>query len=257
MVNDSEPVLLSSRDPADPDVAPAPADPAPTSGQAATGTPTPSAAASTSTPPGTHNLTADRPTAAREYADRLHQLQGKRWKKILNVQLPWKLHLKFLKPGRTLDVGCGAGRNLGYLPSGSVGVDHNPYSVATARANGGEAYTDGEFFADPVMTAPGGFDAILAAHLVEHLTPAEARTVLGHYLPMVRPGGRVVFFTPQERGYASDPTHVAFTGFGELAGLCADLGLEVERRYSFPFPRWTGKLFIYNEFVLIGRVPVS
>ncbi len=197
------------------------------------------------------------PTADRDYADRLNRLQGKRWKKLLHVQLPWKLHLRALKLGRTLDVGCGNGRNLSYLPAGSVGVDHNPFSVATARAAGGEAYTDAEFFADDRLTAPGGFDALLAAHLVEHLTVAEARTVLGSYLPVVRPGGRVVFFTPQERGYASDPTHVAFTGFAELAALCADLGLSVQRRYSFPFPRWAGKLFIYNEFVLIATVPAG
>ena len=196
-------------------------------------------------------------TAEKEYADRLNRLQGKRWKKILNVQLPWKLHVRFLKLGRTLDVGCGNGRNLSYLPAGSVGVDHNPYSVSTARDNGGEAYTDGEFFADPALTAPGGFDSILAAHLVEHLTPDEARTVLGSYLPTVKAGGKVVFFTPQERGYASDATHVAFTGFDELAALCADLGLEVQRKYSFPFPRWAGKLFIYNEFILVARVPAG
>ncbi len=203
------------------------------------------------TAPGSESMP---PTADKDYADRLNRLQGRRWKKILNVQLPWKLHLRFLRMGRTLDVGCGNGRNLGYLPAGSVGVDHNPYSVRTARRHG-PAFTDGEFFADPQLTAPGGFDAILAAHLVEHLTPAEARSVLRSYLPMLRPGGKVVFFTPQERGYASDPTHVVFTGTAELTALCADLGLTVQRTYSFPFPRWAGKLFIYNEFVVVATAP--
>ncbi|MEP6980971.1 MAG: methyltransferase [Nakamurella sp.] len=195
-------------------------------------------------------------TADKDYADRLDRLQGKRWKKILNVQLPWKLHLRFLKMGRTIDVGCGNGRNLSYLPAGSVGVDHNPFSVATARGHG-EAYTDDEFFADPTLTATAGFDSLLAAHLIEHLTREEARTVVGSYLPVLKPGGKVVFFTPQERGYASDPTHVAFTGFAELTALCADLGLQVQRSYSFPFPRWTGKFFIYNEFVVVAGTPAS
>lgn len=196
------------------------------------------------------------PTADKDYADRLNRLQGKRWKKILNVQLPWKLHLRFLRMGRTIDVGCGNGRNLSYLPEGSVGVDHNPFSVATARSHG-EAYTDDEFFADPALTATAGFDSLLAAHLIEHLTGEEARTVVGSYLSVLKPGGKVVFFTPQERGYASDPTHVAFTGFTELTALCADLGLQVNRSYSFPFPRWTGKLFIYNEFVVVASRPLS
>lgn len=192
-------------------------------------------------------------TAVKEYADRLNRLQGKRWKKLLNVQLPWKLHLKRLDLGRTLDVGCGNGRNLSYLRSDSVGVDHNPFSVATARSIGGDAFTDAEFFAAPELTRPGGFDSILAAHLVEHLTEAEARVVIGSYLPMLKVGGRVVFFTPQERGYASDPTHVVFTDFAALAALSADLGLTVDRHYSFPFPRSTGKLFIYNEFIVVAR----
>ncbi|AZI58373.1 class I SAM-dependent methyltransferase [Nakamurella antarctica] len=194
-------------------------------------------------------------TADRAYADRLNALQGKRWKKLLNVQLPWQLHIRRLAMGRTLDVGCGNGRNLSRLDAGSVGVDHNPYSVQTARALGCEAYTVDEFFADPAVAKPGSFDSILAAHLVEHLQPPEAREILSSYLPMLRPGGRVVFFTPQERGYASDATHVAFTGFDELRQLSHDLGLDVVKHYSFPFPRFTGKAFIYNEFILIATVP--
>lgn len=208
------------------------------------------------------DLTPDKPagadaavaaTAAKEYADRLNRLQGKRWKKLLNVQLPWKLHMKRLNLGRTLDVGCGNGRNLNYLRSDSVGVDHNPFSVATARAIGGDAYTVEDFFAVPEFTTPGGFDSILGAHLIEHLTVVEAREVIGSYLPVLRSGGRVVFFTPQERGHASDATHLAFTGFAELRRLCDDLGLVNDRQYSFPFPRWAGKAFIYNEFIHIAH----
>jgi hypothetical protein len=32
-------------------------------------------------------------------------------------------------------------------------------------------------------------------------------------------------------------------------------GLTVERAYSFPFPRMAGKVFTYNEFVMVGRLP--
>jgi SAM-dependent methyltransferase len=196
-------------------------------------------------------------TAERAYADRLNRLQGKRWKKLLNVQLPWKLHIKRLNLGRTLDVGCGNGRNLTYLRSDSVGVDHNAYSVATARSVGGTAFTVDEFFASPELARPDSFDSLLAAHLIEHLEPAEARSIIGSYLPMLKPGGRAIFITPQERGYASDETHVVFVRFEELRALCDDLGLVTEKSYSFPFFRWLGKLFIYNEFVLIARKPAS
>jgi SAM-dependent methyltransferase len=195
------------------------------------------------------------PTANRDYAERLTRLQGKRWKKLLHVQAPWHANLAVMRLGRCLDVGCGNGRNLGYLPEGSVGVDHNPYSVDAARRAGHEAYTVEEFFADDELTKPGSFDSLLAAHLIEHLQPAEARTILASYLPMVRSRGRVVFITPQERGYASDPTHVAFTDFAALRELSADLGLQVLTAHSFPFPRRTGKVFLYNEFHVIALVP--
>jgi 2-polyprenyl-3-methyl-5-hydroxy-6-metoxy-1,4-benzoquinol methylase len=163
--------------------------------------------------------------------------------------------MRRLKLGRVLDVGCGNGRNLRYVDAGSVGVDHNPYSIETAREAGVIAYTDGDFFADPALAAPASFDSLLAAHLVEHLQLDEAREILGSYVPMIRPGGRAVFITPQERGYASDATHVVFADFEVVAQLCRDLGLDVEKQYSFPFPRWAGKPFIYNEFVVIARVP--
>jgi 2-polyprenyl-3-methyl-5-hydroxy-6-metoxy-1,4-benzoquinol methylase len=167
------------------------------------------------------------------------------------VQAPYRWHIRRLKLGRTLDIGCGIGRNLAHLGGDGVGVDHNPTSVAVARARGFEAYTVEEFFA----ADRGRFDSALAAHLVEHLPEPQAREVLGSYLPYVRPGGRVVIITPQERGYASDATHVRFAGYAEVAKLCADLGLTVERQYSFPLPRFAGKLFTYNEFVTLARVP--
>ncbi|MGN6272351.1 MAG: class I SAM-dependent methyltransferase [Protaetiibacter sp.] len=194
-------------------------------------------------------------TEGEDYARRLERLQNKWWKKALDVQRPYRWNIRRWDLGRTLDVGCGNGRNLISLPPGSVGVDHNPALVAAARRRGCEAYTDAEFFADARLTRPASFDGLLAAHLIEHLSAERARAVLGSYLPLVRRGGRVLFITPQERGHASDPTHLDFVDHDALRALAADLGLEVERAYSFPFPRWMGRIFIYNEFALVCRLP--
>ncbi len=197
----------------------------------------------------------DPPTAGADYAERLRTLSTARWKRWLDVQAPYRAHLRRLRLGRTLDVGCGTGRNLRALDPGSVGVDHNPYSVALAREAGFTAVTTEEFRADAELTRPEGFDSMLVAHVVEHLQPADARTVLESYVPCVRRGGRIVLITPQERGFASDATHVAFTDTGALRALCVDLGLTPERSYSFPFPRAVGRVFTYNEFVVLARRP--
>jgi hypothetical protein len=68
----------------------------------------------------------------------------------------------------------------------------------------------------------------------------------------VRGGGRVVLITPQERGQASDATHVTFVDDRALASLARRFGLVGEPR-SFPLPRIAGKAFRYNEFVLVAR----
>jgi 2-polyprenyl-3-methyl-5-hydroxy-6-metoxy-1,4-benzoquinol methylase len=180
-------------------------------------------------------------------------LGNARWKRLLDVQAPYRWNVRRLRLGRTLDVGCGIGRNLAHLGGAGVGVDHNASSVAVARQRGLEAYPADEFLAGP-MAAPRSFDSLLAAHVVEHMTESDAIDLLRIYLPFVRPGGKAVLITPQERGYATDATHVRFCGFPEVAALCAAVGLVVVRQFSFPFPRIVGRVFPYNEFVTLARV---
>lgn len=194
-------------------------------------------------------------TSGPEYAERLSRLQNATWKKILHVQAPYHADLRKQQLGRTLEIGCGLGRVLEVLPEGSIGVDHNPHFIRMARERGLSAYTLEEFLADPELAKAEKYDSLLAAHFIEHLTEEDARTIMASYLPYLKPGGRVLYITPQERGYASDPTHLVFTDFAGLRRLNDDLGLETVREWSFPFPRWTGKPFIYNEFHVIARKP--
>ncbi|TBL37596.1 class I SAM-dependent methyltransferase [Verrucosispora sp. SN26_14.1] len=193
-------------------------------------------------------------TEGEDYTHRLQQLSGARWKRLLDVQAPYRWNLRRLGLGRTLDVGSGLGRNLVNLGAGAVGVDHNPTSVAHTRSLGLEAYTTDEFFGS-AHARPDAFDSMLAAHLLEHMPAEQAREVVASYLPFVRSGGRAVFITPQERGYDSDASHVRFVGFAEAAETCRELGLTVLRQYSFPFPRIAGRAFTYNEFVTVARLP--
>jgi SAM-dependent methyltransferase len=197
--------------------------------------------------------TAQTSTAESSYTARLQRLEGARWRQLLNVQAPYRWNIHRLRLGRTLDVGCGLGRNLAYLDRESVGVDHNPDSVAIARAKGLNAFTSDEFSSDAVA-APGQFDSMLLAHVVEHMTADEAAGLISNYLPSLRAGGRVCFITPQERGFATDATHVQFTDFAALRALADRVGLALEREFSFPFPRSAGRLFTYNEFVVTARL---
>jgi SAM-dependent methyltransferase len=193
-------------------------------------------------------------TSGEEYARRLQAKQGVWWKKALNVQAPYQWNLRRQRLGRTLDVGCGIGRNLKTLEAGSVGVDHNAASVAVAREQGVLALTVEEWQHSD-LRQPESFDGILLAHVIEHMDAAAGRDLLRDYLPYLRPGGKVFFVCPQERGYDSDATHVRFTDGDDLAELAREVGLQPQPWFSFPFPRWAGKAFIYNEFCLLATKP--
>jgi len=177
-----------------------------------------------------------------------------RWKKVLDVQRVYREHLKGLEPGRVLDVGCGLGRHLWHLQQvePSVGVDHNPHSVSLARARNLNAFTPEDFHAS-AEAQPESFDTLLFSHVLEHLTPPDAAALLEEYLVYLRPSGRVIMMTPQEMGFRSDETHVTFMDKYKVKKVVQGVGLQVERQYSFPFPRSLGRMFKYNEFVAIAR----
>lgn len=189
-------------------------------------------------------------TAGPDYAERLVRLGSAWWKRAVDVQAPYRWNVRRLRLGRTLDVGCGVGRNLHHLGADAVGIDHNPGSVAVARSAGLIAYTPDEFRASPDAVRHS-YDSLLLAHVVEHMDRDTAVGLLKEYLAFLKLNGRVVFITPQEAGYRSDSTHIRFVDFGGAAELAAAIGCRVVRRYSFPFPRMTGRFFRYNEFVTV------
>jgi SAM-dependent methyltransferase len=195
-------------------------------------------------------------TRGDDYASRLITKPQAWWKRALRVQAVYQWHLRRQRLGRTLDIGCGVGRNLVSLEPGSVGVDHNEAAVRHARGLGLTALTSEEFFSSKHAT-PSSYDSLLLAHVVEHMTPSEARELVRSYLPFLRPGGTVLFICPQERGFRSDPTHVTWTTAEDLAELARDCGLAPVSARSFPLPRRAGKLFTYNEFVVRAQLALD
>lgn len=191
-------------------------------------------------------------TTGSDYTGRLVALQAAWWKRLLDVQAPYRWNLKRLQPGYMLDVGCGVGRNLAHVDGHGVGVDHNPHSVEVAVAAGYTAMTP-TAFERSALCRPHTFDSILLAHVLEHMVREEMGELIGRYLDCLRPGGQVIVITPQERGHASDPTHVTFLDREDVQTLLAEQGLRAVRSYSFPLPRWAGRWFVHNELVTVGR----
>lgn len=164
------------------------------------------------------------------------------------------MHIRRVVETPVLDIGCGIGRNLMHLDGNGVGVDTNEHSVAAARQRGLTVHTADEFPSSDAAV-DGFFATLLMAHVLEHMSLDDATELLGAYLRYLRNDGRVVAIVPQEAGYASDPTHVAFVDRPELEHIASSNDLVVERLYSFPFPRRAGKVFRHNETVaLLTRV---
>jgi SAM-dependent methyltransferase len=186
-----------------------------------------------------------------EYTRRLLRAQGARWKRLLDVQAPYRWNLRRLRPGSTLEVGCGVGRNLSHLRGAGVGIDHNPHSVEACRRAGFAAFTPGEFSRSHHATSR--FDSLLFSHVAEHMKFGEFVDLVRERVPLLKPDGRILVMTPQEAGFSSDATHVEFFDFAKIRAAVAEVGFSPLQEYSFPFPRPVGRIFRYNEFVSISR----
>lgn len=191
-------------------------------------------------------------TLEKAYAERLVRKSTIWWKRILDVQAPYRWNLRRIKPGFVLEIGCGIGRNLVHLEGYGVGVDHNKHAIEIARSRGCQAYTTDEFEDSP-HNCPETFDSLLLAHVAEHMTGAQATSLLRAYVPLLKTNGRIVVITPQERGFASDASHIEFTDWEKIRAIVTPLGFAPETEYSFPLPRWFGKIFPHNEFVSISH----
>ena len=182
---------------------------------------------------------------------RLISLSKNQLKRIFQVQLPYKIRIKKIVSGSTLDIGCGIGRILKWLPKNSIGVDHNADSVQYCKDNGLDAWTAQDF--DVLFDSTEKFDYLLFAHVLEHLKNEEQTILVKNYLKFLAPKGKVVIITPQIKGYKSDSTHLTFTDDVRIERILQDNGLEVISNKSFPFPKFFGRYFKYNEFQIIAQ----
>lgn len=190
-------------------------------------------------------------TNSLNYTQRLVRIQGGIIKKLLWPVNPYKWNIKRACKGRVLDIGCGIGRNLRYLGDQcNVGVDHNPDSVEVCRQAGFKAYIPDEFH---TTFTHEKFQTLLLSHVIEHLTPDQTHAMLEQYLPYMGDSSRLVVICPQQRGFASDETHVTYFDEKNIRELFHQFSFETVRYKSFPFPKAFGRSFIYNEHVAVAQ----
>jgi len=197
---------------------------------------------------------AKKDTKGEDYTELLQTLSGAKWKQILDVQRPYRWNLRRLGLGRTLDVGCGIGRNLGNLSEDSVGVDHNAHSIEVAKKAGYNAVTVEEFKKNKRAYGKESFDSMLLAHVLEHLSTEDGKNIIKEYLPFVR--DKVVIICPQEKGFTTDETHINFLTHEDIISILEDCGLKILKSYSFPFHKQVGKVFTYNETLVVATKKV-
>jgi SAM-dependent methyltransferase len=142
-----------------------------------------------------------------------------------------------------LDFGCGTGDILAHIDCRSrLGVEINPPSVASARANG---LTVVNSLVDVESTR---VDAALAYHSLEHVDhPSGVLTGLHRVL---RAPGRLIVVVPAERPGArtfnhwyGDPNRHLFSWTPlSLGNLVASIGFKIERAFVRPCP--TGSKYL-------------
>ena len=130
-------------------------------------------------------------------------------------------------------------------------MDHNPDSVKICKELGLKAFTPTNFFA---TSSDEKFQTLLLSHVIEHLTLEQARSVIEQYLPYMDKNAQVVIICPQQRGFASDDTHVTYFEENAIKSLLDQLGCGPTLYRSFPFPKAFGRLFIYNEHVAVAQL---
>lgn len=155
--------------------------------------------------------------------------------------------------GPTVDFGCGVGELLRRLPTGSIGLEINPVSVAHCRQQGLDALVyDGESdgWSLGVLESRPGLESLIASHVFEHLEqPMQKLSRLLRACSRLKIS-RVLVIVPGRRGYESDDTHRTFIDLEMLSDprVVEDTGFALATSQYFPGNlRSLGGIFPHHE----------
>lgn len=94
---------------------------------------------------------------------------------------------------RILEIGCGPGTIVGYLPSCDyLGFDLSPKYIEMARRRFPKAHFVCERVSEFSLAKERGFDVVLALGIVHHLDDREARQLFQIAHDALNPGGKLV-----------------------------------------------------------------
>lgn len=145
-----------------------------------------------------------------------------------------------------VEVGCGRGEMLRLLQQAGVdarGIDSDPAMVAACHRQG-LAVTEGDALQVLRDLPPGSLGAVVAIHVLEHLSPSAWMCVVEASARALRPGGMLLVECPNPDSlrvgaglFWVDPTHRLPVHPDALAFVARAVGLEVrEVRLAHEFP---------------------
>lgn len=180
--------------------------------------------------------------ASRHLRDMESPFQRYRLQKVLQIYRPGKEE-------RVLDLGCGWGTfTFALAPTVQevVGVDFSQAAVKLCREEVAARRLDNVRLvrADAAETGleAESFDLIIAADLLEHLTPNQTEDVFDECRRVLKRGGRLTLWTPH-RGHLlellrnnrilmrPDPSHVDYKSMERIRRLLLDRRFMIEKQY--------------------------
>jgi len=165
---------------------------------------------------------------------------------------------------RVVDLGSGIGGFTQLLTREGVDVvcvDSSPEAVRQCRRRGLSAVC-----ADVVAFLAAhrqAFDGIWCAHLIEHLAPAKAESLIAEAYAALRDPGVLILLTPNARdvsvmgeSFWEDPTHVRPYPAALLQGMLVSAGFAIEDAGETAVA-WLGSLGWLKRLAVQGRGLVS
>ncbi|MGZ4233428.1 MAG: class I SAM-dependent methyltransferase [Solirubrobacteraceae bacterium] len=150
-------------------------------------------------------------------------------RRLLPVEVVLLVRYRDVLSRRTLEVGCGAGRILGYvtqLGGEAHGIDISPAMVEHCRSRYPAAHTQVGDLADIARSAEGPFEAVLALdNVLDVFDDADRRRVLADLRGLLAPDGLLIFSSHNlayvDRGAHRDAGRTA--GRGRVRGLLSEV----------------------------------